>query len=51
MISNDITTGNGTVGFKLLHGKYDCIVQDRNMMISTFHIIFDAGHSKITLEI
>jgi hypothetical protein len=51
MISNDITTGNGTVGFKLLYGKYDCIVQDRTMMISTFHIIFDVGHSKITLEI
>ena len=51
MISNDITTQNGTVGFKLLYGKYDCIVQDRAMMISTFHIIFDVGHSRITLEI
>ena len=51
MICNDITTQNGTVGFKLLYGKYDCIVQDRAMMISTFHIIFDVGHSRITLEI
>ena len=51
MICNDITTQNGTVGFKLLYGKYDCIVQDRSMMISTFHIIFDVGHSRITLEI
>jgi hypothetical protein len=51
MICNDITTQNGTVGFKLLYGKYDCIVQDRAMMISTFHIIFDVGHTKITLEI
>ncbi|MFA5268981.1 MAG: hypothetical protein WC379_13500 [Methanoregula sp.] len=51
MICNDITTQNGTVGFKLLYGKYDTIVQDRAMMISTFHIIFDVGHSKITLEI
>jgi hypothetical protein len=51
MICNDITTQNGTVGFKLLYGKYDCIVQDRAMMISTFHIIFDAGHTRITLEI
>jgi len=50
MITNDITT-NGTVDFKLLYGKYDCIVQDRAMMISTFHIIFDVGHSRITLEI
>jgi hypothetical protein len=50
MITNDITT-NGSVDFKLLYGKYDCIVQDRAMMISTFHIIFDIGHSRITLEI
>lgn len=51
MICNDVTTQNGTVGFKLLYGTYDCIVQDRTMMISTFHIIFDVGHTRITLEI
>jgi hypothetical protein len=51
MIANDITTDNGTVDFKLLYGKYDCVVQDRAMMISTFHIIFDIAHSRITLEI
>jgi hypothetical protein len=51
MICNDITTQNGTVGFKLLFGKYDCVVQDRSMMIHTFHIIFDPGHMRITLEI
>jgi len=51
MICSDVTTQNGTVTFKLLYGKYDCIVQDRAMMISTYHIIFDAGHSRITLEI
>lgn len=51
MICNDITTQNGTVGFKLLFGKYDCVVQDRNMMIQTFHIIFDPGHMRTTLEI
>ena len=46
-----ISPPNGTVDFKLLYGKYDCVVQDRAMMISTFHIIFDIGHSRITLEI
>jgi hypothetical protein len=51
MITNDITTDNGTVDFKLLYGKYDCVVQDRAMMLSTFHIIFDIAHSRITLEI
>jgi hypothetical protein len=51
MICNDITTQNGTVTFKLLYNKYDCIVQDRAMIISTFHIIFDGGHSRIILEL
>ncbi len=51
MFCNDVTTQNGTVGFKLLYGKYDCVVQDRAMMISTFPIIFDAGHTRITIEI
>jgi len=51
MICNDITTQNGMVTFKLLYGKYDCIVQDRAMMISTFHIIFDADHSRIILAL
>jgi hypothetical protein len=48
---NDITTQNGTVRFRLLYGTYDCVVQDRAMIISTFPIIFDADHSRITLEI
>lgn len=51
MFGNDITTQNGRVSFRLLYGKYDCIVQDRAGIIQTFHIIFDAGHTKIMLEI
>ncbi len=51
IIGSDVTTQNGAVSFRLLYGKYDCIVQDRAMMITTFHIIFDPTHSRITLEI
>lgn len=51
MFCNDITTENGKVSFRLIHGKYDCVVQDRAMMIHTFHILFDASHPRITLEI
>ncbi len=51
VICSDVTTQNGVVSFKLLYGKYDCIVQDRAMMISTFHIIFDADHNRLTLQI
>jgi hypothetical protein len=51
MFCNDITTQNGTVGFKLPFGTYDCIVQDRTMRIYSSRIIFDPGHTRITLEI
>jgi hypothetical protein len=51
VVGDDVATQNGTVGFKLLYGRYDCIVQDRAMMIFTFSIIFDAGHSRFTFEI
>jgi hypothetical protein len=51
MFCNDVTTQNGTVGFRLLYGKYDCVVQDRDMTIHTFHIIFDVDHTRITLEL
>ncbi len=30
VVGSDITTRDGSVGFKLVHGKYDVIVQDRN---------------------
>jgi hypothetical protein len=51
ILANDVTTQNGMVSFKLLFGKYDCVVQDRTQMIHTFHIIFDPKHTRITLEI
>jgi hypothetical protein len=51
IMSNDITTDDGTVSFRLKHGRYDCIIRDRAMKIFTFPIIFDEDHSRITLEI
>ena len=30
IVGSDITTGDGSVGFRVLYGEYDCIVQDRN---------------------
>lgn len=51
IVGSDITTEDGSVGFKVLHGKYDCIVQDRNQRITTFHIRFDESHSQIPLDL
>jgi hypothetical protein len=48
---NDITTDEGTVSFKLAHGKYSCIVMDRSQNITTFYISFDVSHSKILLDL
>ncbi len=51
ILGNDITTDEGTAGFKLMHGKYDCIVMDRSQNITTFPITFDDSQSKIVLDL
>ena len=51
IFGNDITTDEGTVSFKLAHGKYSCIVMDRSQNITTFYISFDVSHSKILLDL
>jgi len=51
MICSDVTTEDGSVGFKLLHDKYDCIIRDRAGALTTFHIKFDESHSRIIREI
>jgi len=51
MICSDVTTEDGSVGFRLLHDKYDCIIRDRAGAITTFHIKFDDAHSRVIREI
>jgi hypothetical protein len=51
MICTDITTEDGSVGFKLLHDRYDCIIRDRSGTLTTFHIKFDDAHTRIIREI
>jgi hypothetical protein len=41
VVGSDVTTQDGSVGFKLTHGKYDVIVQDRNKQLTTFHVLFE----------
>ena len=38
IVGSDVTTEDGSVGFKVLYGDYDCIVQDRNQMITSFRM-------------
>jgi hypothetical protein len=51
VLGNDITTEEGTASFKLMYGKYNCIVKDRSQNITTFYITFDDLHSRIILDL
>ena len=51
IVGSDVTTEDGSVGFKVLYGDYDCIVQDRNQQITSFHIKFSEANPKIILEL
>jgi len=51
VVGSDITTEDGSVGFRVMHGDYDCIVQDRNQQIISFHIKFSEANPKIILEL
>jgi hypothetical protein len=51
IVGSDVTTNDGSVGFRVMHGNYDCIVQDRNQMITTFHIKFNETNPKIILDL
>ena len=50
-VGSDITTQDGSVGFKLLYGMYDCIVQDRNQKITSFHLQFHETNAKMSLDL
>jgi hypothetical protein len=51
ILGSDITTDEGTVSFKLQHGKYSCIVMDRSQNMTTFYVSFDESKSKILLDL
>jgi len=38
ILGSDISTDEGTVSFKLQHGKYTCIVMDRSQNMTTFYV-------------
>ena len=51
VVGSDITTQDGSVGFKLMHGSYAVIVQDRNQQITTFHVEFEESRSHRILQL
>lgn len=51
IVGSDITTQDGSAGFRVMYGGYDCIVQDRNQVITSFHIMFDEADTHFALEL
>jgi hypothetical protein len=51
IVGSDVTTSNGSVGFRVMYGNYDCVLQDRNQMVTTRRIRFDAANTEIILEL
>jgi hypothetical protein len=50
VVGSDVTTQDGSVGFKLMHGRYAVIVQDRNQQLTTFHVEFEESSSHKILQ-
>lgn len=51
VVGSDITTNDGMVGFKVEYGDYDCIVQDREQVVTKCRITFDEMHHAIQLDL
>ena len=51
IVGSDVTTDDGSVGFKVMYGEYDCIVQDRNQQITSFHLHFNETNPKNILDL
>jgi len=51
IVGSDVATQDGSVGFRVMYGNYDIILQDRNQTVTTRRIKFDESRSKIILEL
>ena len=51
VVGSDVTTHDGSVGFKLMHGRYAVIVQNRNQQLTTFQVEFEESSSHKLLQL
>jgi hypothetical protein len=51
IVGSDVTTGNGQVSFRVMHGDYTCLVQDRSQAVTHFRISFDDSHTSHILDL
>jgi hypothetical protein len=48
---NDMTTGDGKVCFRLINGRYDCMVIDRENELYPFMVDFKDRHAETEIDI
>ncbi len=51
IVGSDNSSQDGSVGFRVLHGPYDCVLQDRSGSITTRRIAFNEPNQTIYLEL
>jgi len=51
IVGSDVAAEDGSVGFRVMYGEYDCIVQDRNQRITSNHIKFNEATPEIVLDL
>jgi hypothetical protein len=51
IVGSDFTSDEGSAGFRLMHGEYDCIVQDRSQKVQTIPVLFTGPDQEITLKL
>jgi len=51
ILGSDFTDGAGSAGFRLMHGDYECIVQDKSQQIRAFTLHFRENNQKILIEL
>lgn len=51
ILGSDVTTANGEVSFRVMHGTYTCIVYDSSHSVMHFRITFDESHSFHIIDI
>jgi hypothetical protein len=50
-LMNDMTTGDGKVCFRLINGRYDCMVIDRENELYPFMVDFKDKHAETEIDI
>jgi hypothetical protein len=51
IVGSDTTTGEGEVSFRVMHGDYTCLVQERSQTVTHFQITFDESHPSHILDL